>query len=156
MKRKTIVSLAILFFLVISGLVMIQFYWIQNAISITDQQFRYNANKALESVVLDLETQELIDVIVDEIDPESSDSVMVSIPAGSPLANRLMMAREGSDLPQLYGLDKSDKPLIITSSGSKIYISAQEISPIPDDDITEPSAQITSAALSGRVSKKII
>ncbi|HPA86801.1 MAG TPA: HAMP domain-containing sensor histidine kinase [Bacteroidales bacterium] len=156
MKRKTIVSLAILFFLVISGLVMIQFYWIQNAINITDQQFRYNANKALESVVLDLETQELIDVIVDEIDPESSDSVMVSIPAGSPLANRLMTARNGSDLPQLYGLDKSDKPLIITSSGSKIYISAQEISPIPDDDITEPSAQITSAALSGRVTKKII
>ena len=89
MKRKTIVLLAIFFFLVISGLILIQLYWIRNAISITDQQFRYNANKALESVVLDLEAQELIDYIVDEIDPESSDSVTAIIPANSPLASRL-------------------------------------------------------------------
>ena len=89
MKRKTIVLLAIFFFLVISGLILIQLYWIRNAISITDQQFRYNANKALESVVLDLEAQELIDYIVHEIDPESSDSVTAIIPANSPLASRL-------------------------------------------------------------------
>ena len=84
MKRKTIVLLAVFFFLVISGLIMIQLYWIRNAIAITDQQFRYNANKALESVVLDLEAQELIDRIVDEIDPESSDSVTAIISANSP------------------------------------------------------------------------
>jgi two-component system, OmpR family, phosphate regulon sensor histidine kinase PhoR len=156
MKRKIIVLLATFFSLVISGLILIQFYWIKNAIAITDQQFRYNANKALESVVLNLESQELIDRIIDEIDPESSDSVTVNIPAGSPLANRLRGYQAGSKLPESYGVDNPDNPLLITYAGQKIYISAKEISPIPDEDITEPSEQITAAGLSGRVSNKII
>jgi nitrogen-specific signal transduction histidine kinase len=157
MKRKTIVLLAILFFLVISGLIMIQFYWIRNSMAITDQQFRYNANKALESVVLDLEAQELIDMIVDEINPESTDSVTVNIPASSPLANRLRGYRSGSTIPEPYNNSRDSKePLLITNAGQKIYISAKDISPIPDEDITEPSAQITNAAVSGRVTNKMI
>jgi len=156
MKRKIIVLLAIFFSLVISGLILIQFYWIKNAITITDQQFRFNANKALESVALDLEEQELIDRIIDEIDPESSDSVTINIPAGSPLGNRLRGYQTDSKLAELYGLDNSDKPLVITNAGQKIYISAREISPFPEEEITEPSEQIKSAGLSGRVSNKII
>jgi len=156
MKRKTIVLLALLFFMVISGLIMIQLYWIRNAIAITDQQFRYNANKALESVVMDLEAQEIIDRIIDEIDPESTDSVTVNIQANSPLANRLRGYQVNSGVPEMYGFGNNDKPLIITNAGQKIYISAQEISPIPEEEITEPSAQIITAGLSGRVSKKII
>jgi len=156
MKRKTIVLLAILFFLVISGLIMIQFYWIRNSMAITDQQFRYNANRALESVVLDLEAQELIDMIVEEINPESTDSVTVNIPAGSPLANRLRGYQSGQGIPESYGGKEDGKPLLITNSGQKIYLSAKDISPIPEENITEPSAQITDAAVSGRVSNKII
>lgn len=156
MKRKTIVLLAIFFFLVISGLILIQLYWIRNAISITDQQFRYNANKALESVVMDLEAQELIDYIVNEIDPESSDSVTAIIPANSPLASRLRGFRSDSKLPELYGLGNPDKQFIITNAGQKIYISAKDISPIPEEEITEPSAQVISAGLSKRVSNKIV
>ncbi len=156
MKRKTIVLLAIFFFLVISGLIMIQLYWIKNAITITDQQFRYNANKALESVVLDLEAQELIDHIVDEIDPESSDSVTAIISANSPLANRLRGYQSDSKLSEIYGLGNPDKQFIITNSGQKIYISAKDISPIPEEEITEPSSQVISAGLSKRVSNKIV
>jgi len=156
MKRKTIVLMAILFFLVISGLILIQLYWIRNAITITDQQFRYNANKALESVVLDLEAQELIDYIVDEIDPESSDTVTAIIPSGSPLANRLRGYSSDANLPEIYGFGNPDKEFIIAASGQKIYISAKDISPIPEEDITEPSEQVISAGLSKRVSNKIV
>jgi two-component system, OmpR family, phosphate regulon sensor histidine kinase PhoR len=156
MKRKTIVLLAVFFFLVISGLIMIQLYWIRNAIAITDQQFRYNANKALESVVLDLEAQELIDRIVDEIDPESSDSVTAIISSNSPLANRLRGYKSSAELSEIYNPDNSGKPLLITNTGQKIYITAKEISPIPDEEITEPSPQVITAGLTKRVSNKIV
>ncbi len=156
MKRKTIVLLAIFFFLAISGLILIQLYWIQNAIAITDQQFRYNANKALESVALDLEEQELINRIVEEIDPASSDSVTAIVPANSPLARKLQGYQPISELLETYGLRDPDKPYVITNAGQKIYISAKEISPFPEEEIPEPSAQTISAGLTGRVSNKII
>ena len=156
MKRKTIVFLAIFFFLVISGIILIQLYWIRNAINITDQQFRYNANKALESVVLDLEEQELIDRIIEEIDPGSSDSVTVMIPPGSPLAKKLQGYQPDSKLIEMYGLNNPEKPIEITNAGQKIFISAKEISPFPEEEITEPSAQTISAGLSGRVTNRIV
>jgi len=156
MKRKTIVFLAVFFFLVISGLLLIQLYWIRNAVEITDQQFRYNANKALESVVLGLEEQELINRIVDEINPAYSDSVTVIVPPNSPLARKLQGYQPDAKLLEMYGLNSSDKPVVITNSGQKIYISAKEISPFPEEEITEPSAQTISAGMSGRVTNKII
>src|SRR5665647_750134 len=105
MKRKNIVLLAIFFFLSISGLILIQLYWIQNAIVITDQQFRYLANKALESVVLDLEEKELIKNIVDNIDPASADSVTAIVPANSSLAKKLRGYQTNSTLLKMYGLN---------------------------------------------------
>lgn len=156
MKRKTIVLLAFLFFFVISGLILVQLYWIKNAIEITDQQFRYNANKALESVVLDLEAQEIIDYIVDEIEPELTDSVTAVIPATSPLANRLRDYNSGQKIPEVYGFGNRGNDFIVSSSGQKIYITARDISPIPEEDITEPSDQSLNAGLSNRVSNKIV
>ncbi len=156
MKRKTILLLAVFFFLVITGIILIQLYWIKNAINITDQQFRYNANKALERVVLDLEEQELIDRIVEEIDPESSDSVTAIVPANSPLARKLWGNNPDSRLLELYGLNDPEKPVLITNAGQKIYVSAKEISPIPEEVINEPSAQAIRSGISGRVRNKII
>jgi len=156
MKRKTIVLLAIFFFLAISGLILIQLYWIRNAVAITDQQFRYLANKALESVVLDLEENELIKNIVQELDPASADSVTAIVPANSPLAKKLQAYQPNSALLKMYGLDNPDRPIAITSSGHKIFISAEDSSPFLTDDATEPSRQITNSEISGRVSNKII
>jgi two-component system, OmpR family, phosphate regulon sensor histidine kinase PhoR len=156
MKRKTIVLLAIFFFLAISGLILIQLYWIRNAIEITDQQFRYNANKALESVVLDLEEKELIKNIVQEIDPASTDSITAIVPANSPLAKKLHGYQPNSKLLEMYGLNNPNLPIAITSSGHKIFISAEDVSPFSTEDATEPSQQIINSEISGRVSNKII
>lgn len=156
MKRITIVLLAIFFFLAISGLILIQLYWIRNAIAITDQQFRYLANKALESVVLNLEEKELIKNIVEDIDPASTDSVTAIVPANSPLARKLHGYQPNSALLQMYGLNNPGKPIAITSSGYKIFISSENTSPFPGDETTEPSPQITNSEITGRVTNKIV
>lgn len=156
MKRKTILLLALFFFLAISGLILIQLYWIRNAIAITDQQFRYLANKALESVVLDLEEKELIKNIVDEIDPAYSDSITAIVPANSPLARKLKSYSPNSQLLKMYGLNNPDLPVAITSSGHKIFITSEDPYPFPPDESTEPSSQITDSEISGRVSNKIV
>jgi signal transduction histidine kinase len=155
MKRKTILLLAIFFFLAISGLILIQVYWIRKAIVITDQQFRYAANKALESVVLDLEEKEIIRNIVEEINPASTDSITAIVPANSPLAKKLQGDQSGSDLLEMYGF-KNDKPIAITSSGHKIFLSSENSNPFSADESFEPSPQISSSEISGRVSNKIV
>jgi two-component system, OmpR family, phosphate regulon sensor histidine kinase PhoR len=156
MKRKTIVLLAIFFFLAISGLILIQLYWIKNAIAITDQQFRYLANKALESVVLDLEEKELIRYIVEDIDPASTDSITAIVPSNSPLARKLHGYQPNSSLLEMYGLNSPQQPIAITSAGHKIFISAEDVSPYSSDELAEPSRQIMNSEISGRVSNKIV
>jgi two-component system, OmpR family, phosphate regulon sensor histidine kinase PhoR len=156
MKLKTIVLLATFFFLAISGLILIQIYWIRNAIEINDQQFRYLANKALESVVLDLEEKELLKNIVEEIDPTSTDSITAIVPKNSALARRLHGYHPNLDLLEMYGLNNPNEPIAITSSGHKIFISADDSSLFNSNPTIEPSQQITYSEISGRVSNKII
>jgi two-component system, OmpR family, phosphate regulon sensor histidine kinase PhoR len=156
MKRKTIALLAIFFFLAISGLILIQLYWIRNAIAITDQQFRNLANKALESVVQDLEEKELIKTIMEDIDPASTDSVTAIVPSNSPLARKFQGYKPNRELLEMYGLNKPGEPIAITSYGHKIFISAEDTSPFSQDETTEPSPLITNSEISGRVSNKIV
>jgi two-component system phosphate regulon sensor histidine kinase PhoR len=156
MKRKTIVLLAIFFFLSVSGLILIQLYWIRNAINITDQQFRYQANKALEAVVLDLEEKELINKILEEVDPAISDSVTAIVTANSPLARKLQGYQPNSELVEMYGLNDPYQPIIVAKSGQKIIISAEDPSPFPGEDTPELTSQSLRAGLTGRVTNKIV
>ena len=155
MKRKNIALLALFFSLALSGLIFVQLYWIKIAIDITGQQFRFLANKALESVVLDLEEQELVKKIVEDIDPESTDSITAIVPANSPLARKLQGYEPNSKLLQTYGLISPGKPIAITSAGHKIFISEENVSSFPGDETNEPS-QVTSSEISGRLSNKIV
>jgi len=156
MKRITIVLLAVFFFLAISGLLLIQLSWIRNAIQIADQQFRLLVNQALEAVVLRLEEDELIKRIVDEVNPATADSVTAVIPANSPLAKRLRTYQPYSELLELYGLENTGEPITITSSGQRILITSEDLSPISPDESVETSPESLSAELTGRVSNKIV
>lgn len=156
MKRSTIALLALFFFLTLSGLILIQLYWIKNAIEITDQEFRMLANKALESVTLELEENELIKRITEEIDPVSSDSVTAIVPANSPLAKKLRGYQPDSKLLEMYGLNNPGEPITITSSGRKIFISDENLSDYLSDESNETTPQSINAEITGRVSNKII
>lgn len=142
MNRKSIVLLAILFFMAFSGLILIQVYWIRNAISIADQQFRYQANKALEAVVLNLEEKELISRIVQEFDSTYADSVTAIFPANSALSKNLQGYKANSKLLEIYDRRSPDKPIVVDKSGQKIIIS-EDSSPFPSEDIPD-SLRITS------------
>lgn len=89
MNRRTIIVMAVLFAFALTGLLFIQVYWIDNAIKINDQQFRYQANHALDVVVKELEEKELIDRIMKEIGDVAPDSVTAIVPVRSPLARKI-------------------------------------------------------------------
>ncbi len=156
MKKKTIVLLAIFFFLSVTGLILIQISWIENAIDISDQQFRYQVNKALESVVQDLEEKELINKILEEVDPYIADSVTAIVPANSPLARKLQGYKPNSELFELYGLNDPNKPIVLNKSGQKIIISQEASASYALEESPEQPAQSLRAGLSGRVTNKIV
>jgi signal transduction histidine kinase len=56
----------------------------------------------------------------------------------------------------MYGLNNPELPVAITSSGHKIFISTEDSYPFSPDEVTEPSPQIMTSEITGRVSKKIL
>jgi signal transduction histidine kinase len=56
----------------------------------------------------------------------------------------------------MYGLNNPGKPIAITSSGHKIFLSSENISTFSTDESTEPSSQNANSEIKGRVSNKIV
>ncbi len=156
MKRKTIFLLAAFFLLAFSGLILIQLYWIRNAINITDQQFRYQVNKALESVVLNLEENELVKKILEEVGTSKNDSITAVISANSSLARKLQGFQPNTELLNKYGLTTRDRQIIVNKPGQKIIISAEEMPFHPIEDSPEITQTNSEAGVPGRVTNRII
>ena len=76
MKRRTIILLAILFSIVMSGLILVQIYWIENAFEAKDQQFRRLVSNSLDVVIRELEKEEIMQRIAEEIPSEDSDTIL--------------------------------------------------------------------------------
>ena len=155
MKQRTIVILAIFFFLSISGLILIQVSWISNAVAITDQQFRYMANRALESVVLDLEENEIIKNLVDEIKPDETDSITLFVSANSPFARKFQNTNSRLEIVEKRETS-SGETVAVNSAGHNIFIVAENIPSYSLKGINGPPFQIMHSEMQGRVSNKII
>lgn len=156
MKRRTIVLLAIFFFLAISGLILIQLSWIRNAINISDQQLRLQANKALEAVIVRLEESELLNNILEEVNPAINDSSTAYVTINPALVRRLQAYSPNSELLDMYGLNDLNQPIILDRSGQRIIISSEDISLVPAEDYPDVAVENLGVGLSDRVSNKII
>ena len=128
MKRTTIVLLAVFFFLSITGLILIQLSWISKAVEVTDKQFRYMANRALESVALDIEENEILKIIEKEINPAETDSITMLVPANSHFARQLehdsiirTIERNATPLGEIVAVTTSGYKIFITSENASLY-----------------------------------
>lgn len=118
MKRKTIPFLAVLFFFVLTGLAIIQLSWLVDAYKLSDQQFRLNANQALEEVVSQLEEDELINFLFKEIGSGEADSLTILLATSSQLARRIDGYKPDMSLLESYGYsaDKSTDEEVVDNS----------------------------------------
>jgi len=156
MKRKNITLLALLFSIALSGLIFIQLFWINNAIDIKDQQFRYQINNALDAVVRQLEQNEIMDFVMKEIGDTSPDSVTAIFSGRSSVARKLHGYNPSSDEHTTFSGDQLVDQVIITRDGQSIVFSAdQEGSVIPETFPTNPEDDLR-AGLTRRVTNKTI
>lgn len=156
MKRKYIALLGLFFSIALSGLIFIQLFWINNAIDIKDQQFRYQINNTLDAVVRQLEQNEIMDFVMKEIGEGSPDSVTAIFPGQSSVARKLHGYNPSSGEHTTYGENNLDEQLVITRDGQSIVFSANEQVPDITDNFTATSEDDLRAGISRRVTNKTI
>lgn len=156
MKKKIIIILAVIIGIVLSGLILIQIYWINNSIDVKNQQFRVFVNNALTAVVLDMEQQETIERIVEEIDLPMTDSVVAIVPSRSVLARQLLGYQPESDIPYLKEQDDLIASLTISREGQKILFYSDDEFFYPEEEIPELSSQSLRAGINDRITNKTI
>jgi len=158
MQKRIIILLASVFSLVLTGLILIQIYWINNSFDINNQQFRVLVNNALTAVVLDLETQETIDRIIDEIgvDMPAVDSVVAIIPSQSLLARQLHGYETESDILEMTGEADPGNYLTATREGREIIFYSDDDPFLSQEEIPELSPQSLKAGISGRLNNKTV
>lgn len=156
MKKRTIIILSVVLSLIISGLILVQLYWIRNAIETKNQQFRVMVNSSLDAVVSELEKQETIERIFEEIDLPSVDSLVAIVPSHSPLAKQLESIDNEFGIPEFGNSQDPRSSVMVNREGQTIFIYSDEDILWPEDEAPEMSAQSLRAGISGRLNNKTI
>lgn len=139
-----------------SGLILVQIYWINNAFEAKDQQFRVLVSNSLDVVILEMEKQEIMQRIAEEIDIPTVDSVVAIVPSSSQLAKQLQGYQPDSRIMELSGGYDQELSLIINNEGQKIYFYSDDEFYYPENEAPEMSLESIRAGISGRVNNKTI
>ncbi len=101
MSRKLIWILTVVMTTALLGLIGVQGYWIRNAVDVKQQQFKQVVNKALTSVVEQLEEMETMDNIVHEIIPDSVPLSIYYFPDSNKSEGTKLVIEAGSSVVDL-------------------------------------------------------
>jgi len=69
MRKRTLWIITIILSVTLICLIVVQVYWINNAVKIKEEQFEQLVNKALDNIVKDIENREMVYQVVNEMDP---------------------------------------------------------------------------------------
>jgi|WetSurMetagenome_2_1015567.scaffolds.fasta_scaffold11306_3 two-component system, OmpR family, phosphate regulon sensor histidine kinase PhoR len=148
MKQKYIILLAVFFFLAISGLVFVQFKWIDSVMRTEDQKFRFGVNEALKEVVNELERAETYRRIMSKMRPESDSQVDYQQEEPTNQTAQMLLKR--------YGFNKGSRAEIIKRSGRPSILAEQQTVAEHDIDTLYSRAMEVQTGTSSRIAGKII
>ena len=148
MKRKYIILLAVFFFIAISGLVFIQFKWIDSVMRTEDQKFRFEINEALKEVVNEMERSETYKRIMSEVNPDNE-----VYPDDREDEN---INDAGSLLLRRYGFSSGARSALINRSGRSALLSEHHDNPGAIAEATESASGDMQKGTADRITNKIV
>ena len=82
MQKNILWIITIILSITLIGLIVVQSYWIKNAIEIKENQFIQLVNKGIDNIVEKIENREMVSQVVNEMEPYHDIS-----PTGTPSIN---------------------------------------------------------------------
>ncbi|MDA3954809.1 MAG: HAMP domain-containing sensor histidine kinase [Bacteroidales bacterium] len=118
MQKRSIWIITIILSFTLICLILVQTYWISNAIKIKENQFEQLVNKGLDNIVKEIENREMIFQVVNEMDPY--DDVSAS---GHPTTNY----QSNRTSQTAFGLSsiEEEKEVFVIKTSDTLSISAQ-------------------------------
>lgn len=118
MQKRTLWIITIILSFTLICLILVQAYWINNAINIKEDQFHQLVNKGLDNIVKEIENREMLYQVVNEMEPYQDVS-----PSGHPSINY----RSNKLSQSAFGLSATDeeKEVFILQNTDSLSISSQ-------------------------------
>lgn len=100
------------------GLIVVQFYWIENAIEIKEEQFVQLVNKGVGNIIDEIENREMVSQVVNEMEPFHDIS-----PTGAPSIN--YTSSQLSQKAFQLSSTNTEKEIFVINESDSLNISAQ-------------------------------
>ncbi len=132
MKKNSIWILVFISALTLIGLIILQSFWLKNALSIKESRFNQDVNKSLGNVVQLLQNEETISQVIKEINSKEVDTIKENIDISLKNETPTLLNKEYNIARDFY----------LVSQNSQSHIKAQ-IQYVPGDTINTEKGSIT-------------
>ena len=118
MQKRSLWIITIILSFTLICLILVQAYWINNAIKIKEDQFQQLVNKGLDNIVKEIENREMVYQVVNEMEPYQDVS-----PSGHPSINY----HSNRMVQSVFGLSATDeeKEVFVIHNTDSLNISSQ-------------------------------